>query len=167
MCKPLGAGVSSFRYCPSGRPRAFLKDYSASNAEGVAGPAQTPRIAKFQWEAIQTGKGKSYMCNPIVQQFLEGSELQGSELDAPASGKRLRVDLAGLSGLLPNKCGRKVGYRKQQRPGDAADASAGSAAGAGWDRWLVGYVCMLEHEVFVCWSTRRLSGIISRKQRAE
>jgi hypothetical protein len=80
------------------------------------------------------------MCNPIVQQFLEGSELQGSELDAPASGKRLRVDLAGLSGLLPNKCGQKVGYRKQQRPGDAADASAGSAAGAGWDSWICLYV---------------------------
>jgi hypothetical protein len=74
---------------------------------------QNPCIAKFQLDAIQTGKGKSYMRNPIVQQFLEGSALQESELDAPANGKGLRVDLAGLSGLSPKKCGRKVGYRTQ------------------------------------------------------
>jgi hypothetical protein len=59
-----------------------------------------------QEEAIQTWKGNSYMRNLIVQQFLEGSEL-----DAPVSGKRLRVDFAGLSGLSPKKV-KKVGYRK-------------------------------------------------------
>jgi hypothetical protein len=88
-------------------------------------PAQFPQVAEFRWKAIQTG-GSSYMRNPIVQQFLEGSEL-----DAPGAGKRLRIDLAGLSGLSPKKCGRKIGYRKPPRPGNAADASAGSAAGAG------------------------------------
>jgi hypothetical protein len=93
------AGVRSLRYRPSRRPRAFLKEFSASNAGGVAGPRPTPQIAKFRLEAIQTGKGKSYMHNPIVQQFLEGSELQGSELDAPTDGKRLHVYFAGLSGL--------------------------------------------------------------------
>ena len=146
MCRPSGAGRSSFWYHASGRPSAFIKNTRRVTLEAWLNSTQTPQIAKFRWEAIQTGKGKSYLRNPIVQQFLEGSELQESELDASTNGKRLRVDLAGLSGLLPNKCGRKVGYRKQQRPGDAADASAGSAAGAGWDRWLVGYVCMLEHE---------------------
>ena len=88
--------------------------------------AQNPQIAKVEWEAVQTGKGKSYLRHPIVQQFLEGSELT-----APAAGKRLRVDLAGPSGLSPKKCGRRVGFRKMPRPGDAADASTGSATGAG------------------------------------
>jgi hypothetical protein len=82
------AGVRSLRYRPSRRPRAFLKEFPASNAGGVAGPSPTPQIAKFRLEAIQTGKGKSYMRNPIVQQFLEGSEQQGSELEAAGRAHR-------------------------------------------------------------------------------
>jgi hypothetical protein len=42
---------------------------------------QNPQIAKFEWKAVHTGKGKSYMRHPIVQQFLEGSKLT-----APAVG---------------------------------------------------------------------------------
>jgi hypothetical protein len=47
--------------------------------------AQNSEIAKFELEAVQslqTGKGKSYRRHPIVQQFLDGSELT-----APSVGK--------------------------------------------------------------------------------
>ena len=91
-------------------------------------PAQNPQLEKFEWNAIQTGKGHPYSRDPTVQQFLEGSALY-----PPVAGKRLRIDLAGPSGHSPKKCGRKTGYRKPPRPADAADAvdPAGSAAGAG------------------------------------
>ena len=91
-------------------------------------PAQNPQIEKFEWSAIQTGKGYPYSRDPTVQQFLEGSAL-----DPPVTGKRLRIDLVGPSGHSPKKYGRKTGYRKPQRTADAADAAdpAGSAAGAG------------------------------------
>ena len=63
-------------------------------------PARNPKIEKFEWSAIQTGKGYPYSRDPTVQKFLEGSAL-----DPPVAGKRLRIDLAGPSGhsclLLP------------------------------------------------------------------
>jgi hypothetical protein len=53
-----------------------------------------------------------------------------SAQDPSVAGKRQRIDLAGTSGHLPKKVGRKPGNRKP-RPGGAADFAAGSAAGAG------------------------------------
>ena len=66
-------------------------------------PARNPQIEKFEWSAIQTGKGHPYSRDPTVQQFLEGSAL-----DLPVAGKRLLIDLAGPSGHSPKKCGRKT-----------------------------------------------------------
>jgi hypothetical protein len=56
-------------------------------------PAQNPNIAKFEWEAVQTGKGTSYLRDPTVKKFLEESAL-----DPSGAGKRQRIDLAGTSG---------------------------------------------------------------------
>ena len=84
-------------------------------------PAINPKIMKFKWSPVRTGKGKSYMCDPTVQKFLEETALE-----SPGAGKRPRIDLAGPSGVSPKRAGRKLGWRKQ-RPGDATDAAGDGA----------------------------------------
>ena len=84
-------------------------------------PAINPKIMKFKWSPVRTGKGKSYMCDPTVQKFLEETALE-----SPVTGKRPRIDLAGPSGVSPKRAGRKLGWRKQ-RPGDATDAASDGA----------------------------------------
>jgi hypothetical protein len=76
------------------RKRVDYRGSSPNVSEPNLPKLENSEIAKFEWEAVHTGKGKSYRSHPIVQQFLEGSDLT-----APAVGKRLCVDLAGPSGL--------------------------------------------------------------------
>ena len=48
---------------------------------------------KFEWNAIQTGKGIPYQRDPTIQRFL-------GETTLDTAGKRPRVDLAGSTGDL-------------------------------------------------------------------
>jgi hypothetical protein len=127
--------------CPQGQPSAASttvqvevlvhssKPIRRGTLEAWLDPAQHHQIVKVEWDAVETGKGSPYSRDPTVQKFLAESAL-----DPPMAGKRPRVDLAGPSGLSPKKCGRKVGYRKPPRPGDADgrdDAARCAAAGAG------------------------------------
>ena len=66
------------------------------------------------------------MCDPTVQKFLEATTL-----DPPMVGKRLRIDLAGPSGVSPIKGGQKHGWRKPL-PGDAVDGRCSRTRGGGY-----------------------------------
>ena len=65
--------------------------------------ATNQQVVKFEWNAIQTGKGKPYQSNPTVQRFL-GETM----FDPTVAGKRSRVDLACLSCVLLKKAGPSV-----------------------------------------------------------
>ena len=54
-----------------------------STLESWLDPAIHPQIVKFEWNAVETGRGKQYFCDPTVKQFLEESAL-----DPTVSGHR-------------------------------------------------------------------------------
>ena len=92
-------------------------------------PFLNPRIVKFEWKPVRTGKGNSYMQDPTVQKFLDETMLDPAATAALA-GKRQRVDLASPSSITLKKAGQKPGWKKP-RPGDDADAAGpGNAVGS-------------------------------------
>ena len=60
-------------------------------------PATNQRVVKFEWNAIQTGKGIPYQRDLTIQRFLGETTL-----DPAVAGKRPRVDLAGPSCVSPS-----------------------------------------------------------------
>ena len=65
-------------------------------------PFLNPRIVKFVWKPVRTGKGNSYMHDPTVQKFLDETMLD-TAATAALAGKRQRVDLASPSSITLKK----------------------------------------------------------------